>query len=117
MFSGNALHRPNQNAVGTRFAQMYACCGATDYYMETGDPTYLQTLNKLWADMTSTKMYVTGGVGSRSDGEAFGDAYELPNFRAYGRKLRSYRQHDVELAHARHYRRSEVYRRDGACAL
>jgi DUF1680 family protein len=29
-------------------------------------------------------MYVTGGVGSRSDGEAFGDAYELPNFRAYG---------------------------------
>jgi uncharacterized protein len=34
--------------------------------------------------MTSTKMYITGGVGSRSDGEAFGDAYELPNFRAYG---------------------------------
>ena len=29
-------------------------------------------------------MYVSGGVGSRSDGEAFGDAYELPNFRAYG---------------------------------
>jgi len=29
-------------------------------------------------------MYVTGGVGSLSDGEAFGDAYELPNFRAYG---------------------------------
>jgi DUF1680 family protein len=52
--------------------------------METGDPTYLQTLNKLWNDTTSAKMYVTGGVGSRSDGEAFGDAYELPNFRAYG---------------------------------
>jgi uncharacterized protein len=34
--------------------------------------------------MTTTKMYVTGGVGSRADGEAFGDAYELPNFRAYG---------------------------------
>src|SRR5437762_12483931 len=29
-------------------------------------------------------MYVTGGVGARSDGEAFGDAYELPNSRAYG---------------------------------
>ncbi|HXX01879.1 MAG TPA: beta-L-arabinofuranosidase domain-containing protein, partial [Candidatus Acidoferrales bacterium] len=63
---------------------MYACCGATDYYMETGDDTYLKTLNTLWNDMTTTKMYVTGGVGSRSDGEAFGDAYELPNFRAYG---------------------------------
>jgi len=34
--------------------------------------------------MTTTKMYVTGGVGSRAEGEAFGDAYELPNFRAYG---------------------------------
>jgi DUF1680 family protein len=34
--------------------------------------------------MTATKMYVTGGVGSRSDGEAFGNAYELPNDRAYG---------------------------------
>lgn len=63
---------------------MYACCGATDYYLETGDPTYWKTLNALWDDMTSTKMYVTGGVGSRSDGEAFGDAYELPNATAYG---------------------------------
>ena len=63
---------------------MYACCGATDYYMETGDEKYWQTLNTLWNDTTNTKMYITGGVGSRSDGEAFGDAYELPNFRAYG---------------------------------
>ncbi|MFZ0733358.1 MAG: beta-L-arabinofuranosidase domain-containing protein [Candidatus Sulfotelmatobacter sp.] len=63
---------------------MYACCGATDYYMETGDDSYWRTLNRLWTDMTTTKMYVTGGVGSRADGEAFGDAYELPNFRAYG---------------------------------
>src|SRR5436190_4339295 len=63
---------------------MYACCGATDYYMETGDGSYWNTLEKLWNDMSDTKMYVTGGVGSRSDGEAFGDAYELPNFRAYG---------------------------------
>ena len=63
---------------------MYACCGATDYYMETGDPAYWKTLNTLWQDLTTTKMYVTGGVGSRSDGEAFGNAYELPNDRAYG---------------------------------
>jgi len=63
---------------------MYACCGATDYYLETGDPVYWKTLNTLWNDMTTTKMYVTGGVGSRSEGEAFGHAYELPNDRAYG---------------------------------
>src|SRR5256885_8906779 len=83
MFSGTPF-TSRTKLEGHAVRAMYACCGATDYYMETGDPTYLQTLNKLWSDTTSTKMYVTGGVGSRSDGEAFGDAYELPNFRAYG---------------------------------
>ena len=63
---------------------MYACCGATDYYLETGDQTYWKTLNTLWRDLVSAQMYVTGGVGARSDGEAFGDLYELPNARAYG---------------------------------
>lgn len=63
---------------------MYACCGATDYYLETGDQTYWKTLNVLWNDLVSTQMYVTGGVGARSEGEAFGESYELPNSRAYG---------------------------------
>jgi hypothetical protein len=63
---------------------MYACCGATDYYMETGDASYWKTLNVLWDDLVSAQMYVTGGVGARSEGEAFGDPYELPNFTAYG---------------------------------
>jgi uncharacterized protein len=83
MFSGTPF-TSRTKMEGHAVRAMYACCGATDYYMETGDPTYLQTLNTLWNDTTTTKMYVTGGVGSRSDGEAFGDAYELPNFRAYG---------------------------------
>jgi DUF1680 family protein len=63
---------------------MYACCGATDYYLETGDQTYWKTLNLLWKDLVTAQMYVTGGVGARSDGEAFGDPYELPNATAYG---------------------------------
>ncbi len=63
---------------------MYACCGATDYYLETGDPAYLKTLNALWSDLSEHQIYITGGVGARSEGEAFGNAYELPNARAYG---------------------------------
>ncbi|HEU4635060.1 MAG TPA: beta-L-arabinofuranosidase domain-containing protein [Edaphobacter sp.] len=63
---------------------MYACCGATDYYLETGDPAYWKTLEALWQDLVSHQLYVTGGVGARAEGEAFGDAYELPNARAYG---------------------------------
>src|SRR5215472_5238847 len=83
MFSGTPFTERTKMR-GHAVRAMYACCGATDYYMESGDEKYWQTLNTLWNDMTETKMYVTGGVGSRSDGEAFGDAYELPNFRAYG---------------------------------
>ncbi len=63
---------------------MYACCGATDYYLETGDQAYWQTLNTLWQDLSERQMYITGGVGARSQGEAFGNAYELPNAQAYG---------------------------------
>jgi len=83
MFSGTPF-TARTKMQGHAVRAMYACCGATDYYLETGDADYWKTLNLLWNDMTATKMYVTGGVGSRSDGEAFGDAYELPNFRAYG---------------------------------
>jgi DUF1680 family protein len=83
MFSGTPF-TARTKLEGHAVRAMYACCGATDYYMETGDESYWQTLNHLWDDMTATKMYVTGGVGSRAEGEAFGDAYELPNFRAYG---------------------------------
>jgi len=63
---------------------MYAASGATDYYLETGDAAYRDTLDRLWRDLTQGKMYVTGGVGSRSDGEAIGEPYELPNAQAYG---------------------------------
>jgi uncharacterized protein len=63
---------------------MYACCGATDYYLETGDQNYWKTLNTLWEDLSKRQMYVTGGVGARSQGEAFGEPYELPNEQAYG---------------------------------
>jgi DUF1680 family protein len=63
---------------------MYACCGAADYYLETGDQSYWKTLTTLWDDLSTRQMYVTGGVGARSAGEAFGEPYELPNAQAYG---------------------------------
>ena len=63
---------------------MYACCGATDYYLETGDAKYLDTLSKLFNDLVTDQMYVNGGVGARRKDEAFGDPFELPNLTAYG---------------------------------
>jgi DUF1680 family protein len=83
MFSGTPF-TARTKLEGHAVRAMYACCGATDYYLETGDQTYWKTLNTLWDDLTKHQMYISGGVGARSDGEAFGDAYELPNARAYG---------------------------------
>jgi DUF1680 family protein len=83
LFSGTPFTERTK-LEGHAVRAMYACCGATDYYLETGDPAYWKTLNTLWEDLSQRKMYISGGVGARSDGEAFGDAYELPNARAYG---------------------------------
>jgi DUF1680 family protein len=52
--------------------------------METGDPAYWKSLNTLWEDLSKHQMYINGGVGARAAGEAFGEAYELPNEQAYG---------------------------------
>jgi len=83
MFSGKPFTSRTE-FEGHAVRAMYASCGATDYYMETGDPAYLKTLETLWTDLVNRKMYITGGVGSREAGEAFGEAYELPNAQAYG---------------------------------
>ena len=82
MFSGIPFTSRTE-FVGHAVRAMYAACGATDYYAETGDPKYRDTLDRLWNDAVTHKLYITGGVGSRSDGEAFGEPYELPNAQAY----------------------------------
>jgi DUF1680 family protein len=82
MFSGIPFTSRTQ-LEGHAVRAMYAASGATDYALETGDPNYLRTLETLWHDMVEHKLYITGGVGSRSEGEAFGEPYELPNAQAY----------------------------------
>ncbi|MDW8003293.1 MAG: glycoside hydrolase family 127 protein [Thermofilaceae archaeon] len=69
--------------TGHAVRALYLCCGAADVYMETGDSELREALERLWRDLVERKMYVTGGVGSRYEGEAIGEAYELPNERAY----------------------------------
>jgi len=83
MFSGTPFSARTK-LQGHAVRAMYACCGATDYYLETGDPAYWKTLTTLWEDLSQRQMYISGGVGARAEGEAFGEAYELPNARAYG---------------------------------
>ena len=82
MFSGKPFTE-RTHFEGHAVRAMYAASGATDYFLETGDRAYWRTLETLWRDLTSKRIYITGGVGSRAAGEAFGEPYELPNAQAY----------------------------------
>jgi DUF1680 family protein len=62
---------------------LYLNSGAADVMIEKGDGTLAGPLAAQWQSMTSTKMYLTGGLGARWEGESFGDPFELPPDRAY----------------------------------
>jgi DUF1680 family protein len=72
-----------QRAVGHAVRAVYLYMGAADVAALTEDPAYKAALERLWDDMTSKRMYVTGGIGARGTTESFGEDYELPNRRAY----------------------------------
>ena len=75
--------RASRSIGGHAVRALYLAAGATDIYAETGDNGLLAAIRAQWADLTSAKTYLTGGVGSRHTGEAIGDPYELPPDRAY----------------------------------
>jgi uncharacterized protein len=82
MFSGRPFTSRTE-FEGHAVRALYAASGATDFFAESGDPAFRKTLDLLWTDLTTRKMYITGGVGSRAGGESFGDPYELPSEQAY----------------------------------
>ena len=75
--------REQSTVEGHAVRAVYLGAGAADVAIELGDTELLQALERQFAAMESTKTYVTGGLGSRWDGESFGDPYELPPDRAY----------------------------------
>jgi uncharacterized protein len=61
----------------------YLAAGAADVWLETGEDALGDALRRLWDDMVTSKLYITGGLGSRHSDEAIGDGYEMPSERAY----------------------------------
>jgi len=75
--------REATGVVGHAVRQGYLLAGAADLVAETGEADLRRALDRLWRNCVGRRMYVTGGCGSRYQGETFGDDYELPNDRAY----------------------------------
>ncbi|HWD79946.1 MAG TPA: beta-L-arabinofuranosidase domain-containing protein [Kribbella sp.] len=82
-FSDRVPVREATTVEGHSVRAVYLAAGAADVALETGDTELLEALKVQFDHMWSTKTYLTGGLGARWEGEAFGDEYELPTDRAY----------------------------------
>ncbi|GAB3921610.1 hypothetical protein GCM10011575_15550 [Microlunatus endophyticus] len=82
-FSDRVPLREQTTVEGHAVRAVYLAAGATDVAVEIHDQELLDALEVQFASMAAEKEYLTGGLGSRWEGEAFGDPFELPTDRAY----------------------------------
>lgn len=79
-------HQPileQDEIVGHAVRAGYLYSGVADVASLTNDSAYFNALTRIWDNMASKKLYITGGIGSRAQGEGFGPNYELNNHTAY----------------------------------
>ena len=79
-------HKPvidQDEAVGHAVRAAYMYAGMADVAALTGDKDYIKAIDAIWDNIVTKKLYITGGIGATSNGEAFGSNYELPNMSAY----------------------------------
>ena len=79
-------HKPilqQDEIVGHAVRAGYLYSGVADVAALTHDTAYFHALERIWDNMSSKKLYITGGIGSRAQGEGFGPNYELNNQTAY----------------------------------
>jgi len=79
-------HRPiteQTEAIGHAVRAGYYYSGVADVAALTGDSQWIQAIDRLWENVVTKKMHLSGGIGASSKGEAFGADYELPNATAY----------------------------------
>jgi DUF1680 family protein len=84
--------RREKQAIGHAVHATYLYATAADVYAETGEKALWDALDRIWSNVVTRKIYVTGAVGPLDPGvsphhdvmvEAFGGDYELPNRRGY----------------------------------
>jgi hypothetical protein len=81
----NQSHQPvleQTEAVGHAVNGVTLLVSLVDVGVFTGLPEYVAAAERIWTDIVTRKLYVTGGVGTTGN-EGFGEAYALPNLSAY----------------------------------
>ena len=82
-FQAHKPVREQKEAVGHAVRGMYLYCAMADLAREKNDTELFAACEQIWKDVTESKMYLTGGIGSLWNSEAFSVPYFLPNDRAY----------------------------------
>ena len=62
----------------------YLCTGVAHVGRLLGDQGLIDTAKRLWKNIVTRRMYVTGAIGSTHVGESFTYDYDLPNDTMYG---------------------------------
>lgn len=82
----NQAHREPRyqtEAVGHAVRGVYLYSAMADISKEANDDELNSACHSIWDNITEKKLYITGGIGSTVDGEAFSYDYDLPNDLAY----------------------------------
>ncbi len=75
--------REQDTIVGHSVRAAYLYSAAQLSAARRKDENLQSALDRIWANLTEKRMYVTGGIGSTGDGEGFTADYDLPNLNAY----------------------------------
>jgi DUF1680 family protein len=75
--------REQTEATGHAVRACYLYAAIADVALETRDQELVEVSCRLWDDLTSHQMYITGGLGPAHSNEGFTFAYDLPNETAY----------------------------------
>lgn len=82
-FQDHVPVRQARSLEGHAVRALYLTTGVVDAWLERGEAALLAASRRQWQDLVDHKLYVTGGIGSRTETEGMGDPYELPPDRGY----------------------------------
>ncbi|MBE3536005.1 MULTISPECIES: glycoside hydrolase family 127 protein [Enterobacter] len=78
-----------QTAVGHAVRFVYLMAGMAHLARLSNDEGKRRDCLRLWNNMAQRQLYITGGIGSQSSGEAFSSDYDLPNDTVYAESCAS----------------------------
>ena len=82
-YQNNRPVKAQDTAEGHAVRLVYLCTAMAAVARDTGDLELFDACKRIWKNIISKRMYITGGIGSTVIGESFTLDYDLPNDTMY----------------------------------